>query len=347
MQAAGIDTNPDTALLRHTPADEDLVQALQGVMSCPEKYISHLVASRAKQDKAELDRILKHLPMVREFKAKREAMKCRPEEMYARPPTAAGSVQPPGRESLRSAGSTMGGGGPLLVATPRQGVPLSSMLMPEAGTEGSRLATPRLGSRQQGRPITPAVRGATTPRLATHRVAAPASKPGGSNPIVATPLPSARRQHSAMSDASEERKIAWKQKLEDAQKASSQRCTQTLAELGVDPEGLQAAEVLQLLYARGGGSSYTHFNREAASRCNVRVATPRCFTGVLNDRAFSEIRRARDMPAANVHECLDHWEIEFLADVCRSLRHFGDKCQGHSSEYSRMTRNMQQQTLFR
>jgi hypothetical protein len=131
-----------------------------------------------------------------------------------------------------------------------------------------------------------------------------------------------------------------------AQQEMTKRVAEELAELGVDPNGLKAGEILQLLYARGGGSSYTQFNREAQSRCNVRVQTPQCFQGMLSERAYGEIRRARDLPVTNVHECLDHWEIEFLADVCRSLKHFGQKCQGPSTEYARMCSNKGKAKLF-
>lgn len=114
---------------------------------------------------------------------------------------------------------------------------------------------------------------------------------------------------------------------------ATQRVIEKLAELGIDPEGMSATDILRIFYARGSGSSYWHANREAEKRLNVRASTPRSFAGVLQPQAEKEIRRARDLPVTNVHEYLDQWEIAFLGDVCRSLRCFDEAAEGNSSEY--------------
>jgi len=108
-----------------------------------------------------------------------------------------------------------------------------------------------------------------------------------------------------------------------------------LAELGIDPEGMASSDILRLFYARGANTSYKSANKEAEMSLNVRPSTPRSFGGVLTNRAHQEVRRARDMPVTNVHECLDKWEIDTLADVCRSIRHYDDESRGSASEYQR------------
>jgi hypothetical protein len=123
-----------------------------------------------------------------------------------------------------------------------------------------------------------------------------------------------------------------------AQGEATQRVIEKLAELGIDPEGMSAADILRIFYARGSGSSYWLANREAEKRLsmlNIRASTPKSFNGVLKGRAEQEIRRARDLPVTNVHEYLDPWEISFLGDVCRSLRCFDEAAEGFTSEYMR------------
>lgn len=125
-------------------------------------------------------------------------------------------------------------------------------------------------------------------------------------------------------------------KPEDEKKSqaeATQRVIEKLAELGIDPEGMSATDILRIFYARGSGSSYWLANREAEKRLNIRASTPKSFVGVLTPRADREIRRARDLPVTNVHEYLDQWEIAFLGDICRSLRCFDEAAEGHSSEY--------------
>jgi hypothetical protein len=118
-----------------------------------------------------------------------------------------------------------------------------------------------------------------------------------------------------------------------SQAQATQRVIEKLAELGIDPEGMSAADILRVFYARGSGSSYWLSNREAEKRLNIRASTPKSFTDVLKPRAEREIRRARDLPVTNVHEYLDQWEIAFLGDICRSLRCFDEAAEGNASEY--------------
>jgi hypothetical protein len=125
-------------------------------------------------------------------------------------------------------------------------------------------------------------------------------------------------------------------KPEDEKKSqaeATQRVIEKLAELGIDPEGMSATDILRIFYARGSGSSYWLANREAEKRLNIRASTPRSFSSVLKPRADREIRRARDLPVTNVHEYLDQWEIAFLGDICRSLRCFDEAAEGNNSEY--------------
>jgi hypothetical protein len=137
-------------------------------------------------------------------------------------------------------------------------------------------------------------------------------------------------------------------KPEDEKKSqaeATQRVVEKLAELGIDPEGMTASDILRIFYARGSGSSYWLANREAEKRLNIRASTPKSFAGVLKPRAEKEIRRARDLPVTNVHEYLDQWEIAFLGDLCRSLRCFDEAAEGQSSEYMRMYTQRQYGTI--
>jgi len=118
-----------------------------------------------------------------------------------------------------------------------------------------------------------------------------------------------------------------------SQAEATQRVIEKLAELGIDPEGMTANDILRIFYARGSGSTYWLANREAEKRLNIRASTPKSFSNVLKPRAEREIRRARDLPVTNVHEYLDQWEIAFLGDICRSLRCFDEAAEGHTSEY--------------
>lgn len=120
-----------------------------------------------------------------------------------------------------------------------------------------------------------------------------------------------------------------------AQSEATNRVILKLAELGIDPEGMQAADILRILYARGGGSAYTLANREAEKRLNIQKTMPRSFMGVLTEKGEQEIHRARTLPVTNTHEFLDQWEIGFLGDVCRSLRCFDERNQGLTTEYTR------------
>eukprot|EP00435_Cladocopium_sp_Y103_P025601 s2795_g6.t1 len=91
----------------------------------------------------------------------------------------------------------------------------------------------------------------------------------------------------------------------------------------------------QLLYARDSSTTYKRMNKEAQKKLLVRVRTPLCMRTVLKERAVQEVKAARDKPAELVHECLDRWEIENLAEVCRSLKFFDEEAAGQVSTYLR------------
>jgi len=111
------------------------------------------------------------------------------------------------------------------------------------------------------------------------------------------------------------------------------RCTEQLAHLGIDPNGMKATDILRIYYARGCGSTYTGQNRNAEQRLNFRQPTPRSFSGVFKERALKEVSRARTLPPTDVHNFLDQWEIAFLGDVCRSVRRFDQESRGSQSTY--------------
>merc|ERR1712226_1307484 len=107
--------------------------------------------------------------------------------------------------------------------------------------------------------------------------------------------------------------------------------------VGIDPEGMSAADILQLFYARGSGSSYFLMNREADKRLppNERFSIPQSFNQVLTQKAEEEIQWCHSLPPARVHEHMDKWEVGFIGDVCRSMRYFDEATKGHATEYMR------------
>lgn len=121
---------------------------------------------------------------------------------------------------------------------------------------------------------------------------------------------------------------------EQAMEELKQRNLDKMAEVGIDPDGMTASDILRLLYARKGGSSYKLMNEEAEKKLTVRVKTPLCVPTVLREQAVQEVKNARDMPTHFVHDCLDKWEIETLAEVCRSMKHFDEEFAGQRSHYT-------------
>jgi len=301
----------------HNASDESLFDDLKHVVTAPREMLSHLVGSRTKEDREELQRILTHLPGIREGRAARALNKTTkaPEQLTPRsaratPLSARGTpaLAPPAASAkvpAKPRGTT-----PRAAATPRGAAPGSATYVP--------LSTPRGGSVQQSR--------SSTPRSAGSAIIGQVR--GASSPSIA--------EQAAVLKAMELLGDKTVRKPEDEKKSqaeATQRVIEKLAELGIDPEGMTATDILRIFYARGSGSSYWLANREAEKRLNIRASTPKSFVGVLTPRADREIRRARDLPVTNVHEYLDQWEIAFLGDICRSLRCFDEAAEGHSSEY--------------
>lgn len=166
-----------------------------------------------------------------------------------------------------------------------------------------------------------------------------ASTPRGVTPRLASALAATPRNGAATSAGSDGQPRAppTPRTLEEkaSEEESTQRVLKKLAELGIDPVGMTSNDILRVFYARGSGSAYFFQNREAESRVTMRASTPRSFAGVLKKQAHDQVRAARDKPATEVHDCLDKWEVETLAAVCRSIKHFDDQAKGYTSEYSR------------
>lgn len=211
--------------------------------------------------------------------------------------------------------------------------------VPPATPRGSRGNTPRLGSA-----------GYVALKVASPSPNQVPVRPKTTPPGVGRSPPQSlvkEDQPSAPSSAATKAAIATKKAIElrgdkaarkpedekKSQAEATQRVIEKLAELGIDPEGMSATDILRIFYARGSGSSYWLANREAEKRLNIRASTPKSFDCVLKPRAEREIRRARDLPVTNVHEYLDQWEIAFLGDICRSLRCFDEAAEGNCSEY--------------
>mmetsp|Transcript_9984 Transcript_9984/g.31082 ORF Transcript_9984/g.31082 Transcript_9984/m.31082 type:complete len:322 (+) Transcript_9984:163-1128(+) len=301
MQTAGANE-----VLAHSESDESLLQDLQAVVNTPAKIVSRAISSRAKQDRLEIHRILGHLPVVREARASRH-----------------GSSGAPAGAAVTKAPS----------------MPASSSLQLDATSQGAP-HQPRDTAVMAGTALT-ATLGVPprTPRAAALRlaVASPrAATPRGATPRGATPRGAVPRAVGAASAPRSADGASPEFHSEPAKREATQRVVAKLAEIGIDPQGMTAADLLQTFYARGSGSSYWLMNRDAEKRLSVRAQTPQSFGGVLTARAHDEVRRARDLPPTHVHECLDRWEVDTLAEVCRSLRHFDDVSKGPTSEYMRM-----------
>lgn len=113
--------------------------------------------------------------------------------------------------------------------------------------------------------------------------------------------------------------------LEDsARREATQRVHSQLAEIGItDPAAKDATKVLHTIYARESPTAYRIMNQEAEKGFSAESKVPQIFTRVLTPRAQEERR------------CLDARGTDALADVCRTVRHYGDK-KDFASEYSTM-----------
>lgn len=295
--------------MEHSASDEDLFQELRAVVQVADPVISHMVASRSPGEKAELSRVLRHLPLVREVNANR-------------------TVGAPAQKMLSSARHTpRRHGGGLGEATAASSPSARSAPMTPRAPASSRSAS--------------SSRGVATPRsTATPRLGSSLQPLAPESPVAAARPPTPGKAEAAMLEAAElrsgplmRRAAEAKQRRQEAQTQATARCTVQLAELGVDPKGKSAGDILQLLHARGSGPQSKLANREAERRMNARPPTPRSFDGVLTERAAREIDCAREVSKEKVHECLDQWEVSFLGDMCRSLKAFNDLSQGASTTY--------------
>jgi len=364
--------------IKHSPSQETLFEDMCHVVRAPERSVSQWVGTHSKQDRAEMTRIIGHLPLVRDKpkrKVRREGQM--PEDRPGSTPLEIGTPRPSTREkALPPRPATVSEG---VVRTPRGATPRAvKVSTPLVG--GSQLGTPRARSRVTERVPTPAYKGTPrdTPRGTPPGSAAKAGKEEGlwefldknhdgviskeefEQAVLATGV--ALNQHQASPVQSSEKNQTASELLEEAfipvhklkaqaaagrarektakeiaaDSEATERAKTKLAECGIDPDGMKAEDILRIFYARGSGSSYFLMNKEASKRIqSQRATTPQSFKGVLTNQAEHEIRRARDLPATMVHDHLDMWEVGFLGEVCRSLRHFDEAQEGCCSEYMR------------
>lgn len=318
--------------LRHTSEDEQLYQNLQVVLNAPQQLISHLVGSRSKHDRNELARIIQHLPVVRDHQAGR------------------GVGAPPGGLSGGCHSSPKRDRGEAAVAMPAiaeiSGLGSNSLEImaspgrqkktPGSGTPRSarsQLNTPRLSS--TGSAIIGG-NAAETPWSPQRDIKKDVPGDNANNKEAASRSALLARKASADAIMHAQRQEALK-KAQALEKESveqvTSRCTEQLAHLGIDPQGMSATDILRIYYARGCGSTYTGQNKSAEQRLNHRQPTPQSFSGVFKERALREVSRARNLPPTDVHNFLDQWEVAFLGDICRSVRRFDQESRGCQSTY--------------
>lgn len=334
--------------LLHSESDESLFQELQQVVRADSGMVSKAIASRAKGDRKEIARLLGHLPMIREYREKQKSLRGGPPQnrvpsqgpmsarYVPRPPMARKQAWEEPPKSARAANRPASRQEDVVdrrPATPR---------------------TPRTPRTPNRRPATPRQEPPEAPRrprsaagflmeAQVERLEVPSGDPESSPPTDRNVLDEAWYQQALKTAAASARlgfaampledEVPLKKDREEAE--VRKRYLGKLAEVGIDPEGMTAGDILRLLYARDSSTTYKRMNKEAQKKLLVRVRTPLCMRTVLKERAVQEVKAARDKPAELVHECLDRWEIENLAEVCRSLKFFDEEAAGQVSTYLR------------
>jgi len=186
-------------------------------------------------------------------------------------------------------------------------------------------------------PSTP--RASSSRRRLSPRTPGAEAAPGPIEPQPAAKAPKAAARVTArtrglvrLAAAETERQAA----LQQSQSESTSRHKERLAEIGVDPEGMTANDILKVYWSRadGGGSSYRRMTEKAGHDLDVRAATPRCITELATPRGHQELREARDLPSSQVHQFLDKWEIDKLADFCRTSKTILEAARGQTTLYN-------------
>lgn len=207
-----------------------------------------------------------------------------------------------------------------------------SSLLPAAAEQGSAGPnTPRAASsRKQPAPGTP--RAEATPGSAAGSGELPTAA-AAKAPTKAAAKKAARTRGLTRLAAAEQERLAA---LQQAQSESTSRHKERLADIGVDAAGMAAGDILKLYWTRSDacGTSYGRMTAKAGRDLQVRAATPRCIAELATPRAHQEVRQARDVPTSQVHQCLDKWEIDKLADFCRTSRNIMNADNGYTSLYT-------------
>lgn len=345
--------------LVHSASNESLFRELQQVAKAEPGMVSKSITSRSQGDRKEIVRILGHLPLIREFRdhpgerpergERGEPLTARPRSSYSTRPQSSRPARPQSSGGRAQKGHTPTAAPHSARYVPRP--PMSarkqawdapkSARRPESRPEESkqqirRPATPREAA-QEGRLRSPCPvaffenqQEVEEPKLQAHEEKPPVQEEAWYQQAMKTAAASARLGFAAMPLEDE---VPVRRDSEEA--AARTRYLRKLAEVGIDPEGMTAGDILRLLYARDSSTTYRRMNKEAQKKLLVRVKTPLCMRTVLKEWAVQEVVAARDKPAEQVHECLDRWEIDTLAEVCRSLKYFDEEAAGQVSTYLR------------
>lgn len=344
--------------LLHSESNESLFQELQQVAKAEPGMVSKAVASRNKGDRKEIERILGHLPMIREYREKqRHPVPSVPSSQTPRPQSSQ-TPRPQSSNGTRRVSRESKGEGPMSARyMPRPPMSARKTAWDDA-PKSARVQRPAsrgedvdVRSRQPPcRPATPRLEDADCKKVSLTSTPPPGGICTVEPQILEVHVDEARPATPAMPRANTVQDEAWYQQALKTAAASARlgfaaiplddevpdrkdveeekarkRYLRKLAEVGIDPKGMMAGDILRLLYARESSTTYRRMNKEAQKKLLVRVRTPLCMRTVLKERALQEVKAARDKPAELVHECLDRWEIDTMAEVCRSLKFFDEE----------------------
>ena len=281
LQKALRDEEP---ILLHSPSDDSLFDDLQQVARAEPGMVSKSVAYRNKNDRSEILRILGHLPMVKEARTQRvrgvPRQRCEtPQTARERPqsraderltPRAASYMRPPSAGSMVRQVKSPTAQAPHTHRAPRAATPRRPRNAWDGPREERRSATPvsaplsEPNAWEEPRPDAKARAVASPspePEISAERGRPMPGREAWFAQAVQTATAGARLGFSAP-PAEDDAPMVSEEEVEQVKK----RYLHKLAEVGVDPKGKTAGQILQTLYARGSRTESQRMNAEAQKK---------------------------------------------------------------------------------